>query len=168
MWLGNNEINEGNVAATLLKVQEKKTQKGNSYAIIKLTDLTSVFELFIFSDVLELNREILKEGSSLILTLIKNISNEQTEEKSLTAEKIANKVLNDDNEINKISKDQIKNTTQTKPELSSLKLGEAIYKQNPQAGAAQPDPSGEEPSSDKKDEKVVDAEFEEVDENKKD
>ena len=51
---------------------------------------------------------------------------------------------------------------------SSLKLGEAIYKQNPQAGAAQPDPSGEEPSSDKKDEKVVDAEFEEVDENKKD
>ena len=56
--------------------------------------------------------------------LIKNISNEQTEEKSLTAEKIANKVLNDDNEINKISKDQIKNTTQTKPELSSLKLEE--------------------------------------------
>ena len=52
---------------------------------------------------------------------------------------------------------------------SSLKLGEAIYKQNPQGGAPQPDPSGEEPSSDKKnDEKVVDAEFEEVDENKKD
>ena len=45
---------------------------------------------------------------------------------------------------------------------------EAIYKQDPQAGAPQPDPSGEEPSSDKKDEKVVDAEFEEVDEDKKD
>jgi len=51
---------------------------------------------------------------------------------------------------------------------SSLKLGEAIYKQNPPGAAPQPDPSGEEPSSDKKDEKVVDAEFEEVDENKKD
>ena len=52
---------------------------------------------------------------------------------------------------------------------SSLKLGEAIYKQNPQGGAPQPDPSGDEPSSEKKnDEKVVDAEFEEVDENKKD
>ena len=51
---------------------------------------------------------------------------------------------------------------------SSMKLGEAIYKQDPQAGAPQPDPSGEEPSSDKKDEKVVDAEFEEVDEDKKD
>ena len=52
---------------------------------------------------------------------------------------------------------------------SSLKLGEAIYKQNPQGDAPQPDPSGAEPSSDKKnDDKVVDAEFEEVDENKKD
>ena len=52
---------------------------------------------------------------------------------------------------------------------SSLKLGEAIYKQNPQGEAPQPDPSGAEPSSDKKnDDKVVDAEFEEVDENKKD
>ena len=51
---------------------------------------------------------------------------------------------------------------------SSLKLGEAIYKQNPQSEAPQPDPSGSEPSSDKKKEdKVVDAEFEEVDENKK-
>ena len=44
-----------------LKVQERKTAKGNSYAVLKLTDLTSVFELFIFSDILELNREILKK-----------------------------------------------------------------------------------------------------------
>ena len=51
---------------------------------------------------------------------------------------------------------------------SSLKLGEAIYKQNPQGEAPQADPSGKEPSSEKKDDKtddkVVDAEFEEVDE----
>ena len=33
-----------------LNGKEKKTQKGNSYAILKLTDLSSVFELFIFSD----------------------------------------------------------------------------------------------------------------------
>ena len=51
---------------------------------------------------------------------------------------------------------------------SSLKLGEAIYKQNSQDQAPQPDSSGSEPSSDKKDDKVVDADFEEVDENKKD
>ena len=57
---------------------------------------------------------------------------------------------------------------------SSLKLGEAIYKHSPQNQAQQPNPSGEEPSSankeefEEKDEKVVDADFEEVDENKKD
>ena len=51
-----NDIKEKNIAATLLKIQERKTQKGNSYAIIKFTDLSSVFELFIFSDILELNR----------------------------------------------------------------------------------------------------------------
>ena len=49
-----------NISATLLKVQEKKTAKGNAYAILNLTDLNSVFEIFIFSDLLKLNREILK------------------------------------------------------------------------------------------------------------
>ena len=61
----------------------------------------------------------------------------------------------------------IKSTTETLVQ-SSLKLGEAIYKQSPQGQTPQPDPSGAEPSSDKKnDDKVVDADFEEVDENKK-
>ena len=51
---------------------------------------------------------------------------------------------------------------------SSLKLGEAIYKQSPQGQENQNEANGEEPSADKNDEKVVDADFEEVDENKKD
>ena len=85
----NSEIKEANVAATLLKIQEKKTQKGNSYAIIKLTDLGSVFELFIFSDVLEANREILKEGNSLILTLMKNNLNDENRFKRINVRKIA-------------------------------------------------------------------------------
>ena len=78
-----------NVAATLLKVQERKTAKGNSYAVLKLTDLNSVFEIFIFSDLLELNREILKEGNSLILTLIKNVSNDENRFKRINVQKIA-------------------------------------------------------------------------------
>ena len=72
-----------------MKIQERKTAKGNSYAVLKLTDLTSVFELFIFSDVLELNREILKEGSSLILTLIKSNSNEENRFRRINVQKIA-------------------------------------------------------------------------------
>ena len=72
----------------MLKVQERKTAKGNSYAVLKLTDLNSVFELFIFSDILELNREILKEGSSLLLTLAKSISNDENRFKRINVQKI--------------------------------------------------------------------------------
>jgi len=84
----NDEIKNANIAATLLKVQERKTAKGNSYAVLKLTDLTSVFEIFIFSDILELNREILIEGNSLILTLVKNISNDESRFKRVNVQKI--------------------------------------------------------------------------------
>jgi DNA polymerase III subunit alpha len=84
----NDNIREANIAATLLKVQERKTAKGNSYAVLKLTDLNSVFELFIFSDILELNREILKEGSSLLLTLVKSISNDENRFKRINVQKI--------------------------------------------------------------------------------
>jgi len=83
------DLKESNVAATLLKIQERKTAKGNAYAVLKLTDLSSVFELFIFSDTLELNREILKEGSSLILTIIKSISDSENRLKRLNVQKIA-------------------------------------------------------------------------------
>ena len=82
-------IKEANIAATLLKITERKTAKGNSYGVIKFTDLTSVFELFIFSDILELNREALVEGSSLIITLIKTISNDENRFKRINVQKIA-------------------------------------------------------------------------------
>ena len=82
-------IKDANIAATLLKITERKTAKGNSYGVIKFTDLTSVFELFIFSDILELNREILVEGSSLIITLIKTISNDENRFKRINVQKIA-------------------------------------------------------------------------------
>ncbi len=83
------EIKDANVAATLLKVQERKTQKGNAYAIIKFTDLSSVFELFVFSDMLELNRDTLIEGNSLILTLNKNLDENENRFKRINIRKIA-------------------------------------------------------------------------------
>jgi DNA polymerase-3 subunit alpha len=85
----NDDVKDANIAATLLKIQERKTAKGNTYAVLKLTDLYSVFELFIFSDILELNREILKEGNSLILTLVKNNSNDDNRFKRINVQKIA-------------------------------------------------------------------------------
>jgi len=65
---------EGVIAATILKIQEKKNQKGLSYAIIKFTDLGGVFELFIFSDLFEQKRDTLKEGNSIFMNLVKNVS----------------------------------------------------------------------------------------------
>ena len=84
------------------------------------------------------------------------------------------KIIEEDLENLKKAKDsedlnEIKSKTESLVQ-SSLKLGEAIYKQNPQTSdsAPQSDSSGDEPSSGKKDDdKVVDADFEEVDDNKK-
>jgi len=117
MFILDDEIKDSNIAATLLKVSERKTAKGNSYAVLKLTDLKSVFELFIFSDILELNREILKEGNSLILTLAKSITNDENRFKRINVQKIGslkdlfNSSINEvffevksDNEVNEISK----------------------------------------------------------------
>ena len=85
----NENIKQSNIAATLLKIQERKTSKGNSYAVIKLSDLSSVFELFIFSNLLEINRDILIEGNSLILTLKKNIIDDENRFKRINVTKIA-------------------------------------------------------------------------------
>ncbi len=116
-FISKEDLKDSNIAATLLKVQERKTAKGNPYAVLKLTDLSSVFELFIFSDVLELNRDILIEGTSLILTLFKNVSNDENRLIRINVQKIAslkdlfnspiNEVsfdLNSEEQIEKISR----------------------------------------------------------------
>ena len=88
-FISDESINKTNVAATLLKIQERKTSKGNSYAVIKFTDLSSVFELFVFSDLLELYREILIEGNSLLITLNKNQADEENRFKRINVSKIS-------------------------------------------------------------------------------
>ena len=84
----NENILSSNIASTILKVQEKKTQKGTSYAIIKFSDLSGVFELFIFSDIFETNRDILIEGSSVMITVVKNYVDESKIQKKINIRKI--------------------------------------------------------------------------------
>jgi DNA polymerase-3 subunit alpha len=72
---------EALVAGTIMSIQEKKSAKGNSYAIVKFSDNKSEFEIFLFSDLFAFNREKLKESSSFILTLHKDKS---TSENNLT------------------------------------------------------------------------------------
>ena len=88
-FINNEDYKNANIAATLLKIQERKTSKGNSYAVLKLTDLNNVFELFIFSDVLETNRELLKEGNSLILRLTKSSNQDENRFRRINVQKIS-------------------------------------------------------------------------------
>ncbi len=97
------DILSSNIACTVLKVQEKKTQKGNSYGIIKFSDLTSVFELFIFSDIFEMNRNLIKEGNSLMLTLMKSFTDAAKSQKRINVKKIMS--------LNEIANKQISNIT---------------------------------------------------------
>ena len=68
---------EALVAGTIMSIQEKKSAKGNSYAIIKFSDNKSEFEIFLFSDLFSSNREKLKESNSFVLTLHKEKNNDE-------------------------------------------------------------------------------------------
>jgi len=59
----------------------------------------------------------LKEMPSFKDLVSKSVSHESDD--VITTQKIKKRILNEENEITKISKDQIKNTIQTKPELTS-------------------------------------------------
>ena len=72
---------ESLVAGTIMSIQEKKSAKGNSYAIVKFSDNKSEFEIFLFSDLFSSNRETLKVSNSFILTLQKD---KNTSENNLT------------------------------------------------------------------------------------
>ena len=72
-----------------MSVKEKKTIKGNTFAIIKFSDLSKVFELFLFSEILELNRENLIPGKSFVLTIIKDKENQDNRFRRINVRKIA-------------------------------------------------------------------------------
>ena len=69
-------------------LKEKKTAKGNPFAIVKFSDLSKTYELFLFSEVLELNREYLVEGKSFLLTVIKDKENQENRFRRINVRKI--------------------------------------------------------------------------------
>ena len=84
----NIEDNECTLAGTIMSIKEKKTSKGSSFAIIKFSDLSKVFELFLFSEILETNRENLKEGKSFLITVLKDKKNQDNRFKRINIRKI--------------------------------------------------------------------------------
>ena len=82
------KILNANIAATILKIQERKTNKGKPYAVIKFSDLESVYEIFLFSEILENNRDKLLEGKSVFLNVLKSFSNDEKKTKRVNIVKI--------------------------------------------------------------------------------
>ena len=71
-----------------MSVKEKKTSKGTRFAIIKFSDLSKVYELFLFSEILEMNREHLIEGKSFLLTVIKDKEHQENRFRRINVRKI--------------------------------------------------------------------------------
>ena len=81
---------EAFLAGTIMSIQEKKTLKGNSFAIIKFVDLSSVFEIFIFSELLEQHRSNLIEGQSFLLTVVRDKKNLENRFKRISLRRLVN------------------------------------------------------------------------------
>ena len=79
---------ESFIAGTVMSVKEKKTFKGNSFAIVKFSDLSKAYELFLFSEILESNRANLIEGKSFVLTVIKDKENQENRFRRINVRKI--------------------------------------------------------------------------------
>jgi len=79
---------ESFISGTVMSVKEKKTAKGSPFAIVKFSDLSKIYELFLFSEILELNRDNLIEGKSFLLTLIKDKENQENRFRRINVRKI--------------------------------------------------------------------------------
>ena len=71
-----------------MSIVEKKSSKGTPFAIIKFSDNSGEFELFIFSEILINNREKLKEANSFVMTLQKDIASQDNEKIRVNLKKI--------------------------------------------------------------------------------
>jgi DNA polymerase-3 subunit alpha len=67
----------GQIAGTVVKVQERKSAKGNPFAFVSLSDPSGLYEVTLFSDVLLAAREHLVAGKSLVLQVEGQIEGDQ-------------------------------------------------------------------------------------------
>jgi DNA polymerase-3 subunit alpha len=57
------------LAGSVSARQERKSAKGNRFAFVQLSDPTGLYEVTVFSDVLEAARDFLEPGSNVVLTV---------------------------------------------------------------------------------------------------
>ena len=83
-----NNDKESLVAGTVMSIQEKKSSKGTSFAIVKFSDNEGEFELFLFAEILVNNREKIKEGESFVLTLQKDSISQDSSQRRINVRKV--------------------------------------------------------------------------------
>jgi DNA polymerase-3 subunit alpha len=108
------------LSGTLMAIQEKKTAKGQPFAIIKLSDLSRMYELFIFSETLLANRDKLIPGNSFLANIIKEKMTNGTTR--LTVRKLT--------EINSIKEAKINKAEIIIKDLGSINELKKILKDN--------------------------------------
>ena len=111
----NGDERESFVAGTVMSIKEKKTIKGTPFAVIKFSDLSKVFEIFIFSEILETNRKKLIEGKSFLLTVMKDKENQENRFRRVNVRKIASL-----DEITKINYNNVQIEVDTSDNLKRL------------------------------------------------
>jgi DNA polymerase-3 subunit alpha len=117
--ISENDLNKEFVlSGTLMAVQEKKTAKGQPFAIIKLSDLSRMYELFIFSEILLANRDKMNPGNSFLINIVKEKMTNGTIR--LTTRKLT--------EINSIKEAKINNAEITIKNLESINELKKILK----------------------------------------
>ena len=65
------------IAGAVSSRQERKSQRGNRFAFVQLSDPTGLFEVVMFSDVLEVSRDHLETGANVVLTVEATFESDQ-------------------------------------------------------------------------------------------
>ena len=65
------------LAGAVSSRQERKSQRGNRFAFVQLSDPTGLFEVVMFSDVLEASRDHLETGANVVLTVEATFESDQ-------------------------------------------------------------------------------------------
>ncbi|MCU0803013.1 MAG: DNA polymerase III subunit alpha, partial [Rhodobacteraceae bacterium] len=61
------------IAASVSSKQERKSARGNRFAFVACSDPTGLYEVTVFSDVLDTARDLLEAGSAVVLTVEANL-----------------------------------------------------------------------------------------------
>jgi len=65
------------MAGSVSSRQERKSQRGNRFAFVQLSDPTGLYEVTMFSEVLEASRDFLESGSNVVITADATYEGEQ-------------------------------------------------------------------------------------------